>query len=309
MSNVELNLGAGGKVARTETKGGFESQVVLLDLGGLGAESLLTGAMPVTGAFWQATQPVSIASAVPVTGTFWQTTQPVSGAVTANAGTNLNTSALALETGGNLATVATRTPALGQALAAASVPVVLTAAQLTTLTPLTTVAVTGTFWQATQPVSNAGTFPTQATQAGTWNITTLTTLTGITNALPAGTNLLGKVSAAQDTSQLYSGTTALTPKFAFYNTSASGATTVVPLVIGKQLRVLRWRNTSNGTTNVKWQSHVSGDISGLSYCTQFKDVGGGYCPLGHFQTAAGEALDINNSAAVAISGEITYVEV
>lgn len=162
MSNVELNLGAGGKVARTETKGGFESQVVLLDLGGLGAESLLTGAMPVTGAFWQATQPVSIASAVPVTGTFWQTTQPVSGAVTANAGTNLNTSALALETGGNLATVATRTPALGQALAAASVPVVLTAAQLTTLTPLTTVAVTGTFWQATQPVSgtvtaNAGT--------------------------------------------------------------------------------------------------------------------------------------------------------
>lgn len=33
-------------------------------------------------------------------------TQPVSGAVTANAGTNLNTSALALETGGNLATLA-----------------------------------------------------------------------------------------------------------------------------------------------------------------------------------------------------------
>lgn len=34
------------------------------------------------------------------------TTMPVSGAVTANAGTNLNTSALALETGGNLATLA-----------------------------------------------------------------------------------------------------------------------------------------------------------------------------------------------------------
>lgn len=42
----------------------------------------------------------------PVSGTFWQATQPVSGTVTANAGTNLNTSALALETGGNLATVA-----------------------------------------------------------------------------------------------------------------------------------------------------------------------------------------------------------
>jgi hypothetical protein len=79
----------------------------------------------VTGTFYQATQPVSIATmpSTPVTGTFWQTTQPVSGtvtanatlaaettkvigtvniaaaqAVTANAGTNLNTSALALDT-------------------------------------------------------------------------------------------------------------------------------------------------------------------------------------------------------------------
>jgi hypothetical protein len=36
-------------------------------------------------------------------------TQPISGTVTANAGTNLNTSALALETGGNLAAIATNT--------------------------------------------------------------------------------------------------------------------------------------------------------------------------------------------------------
>lgn len=73
-----------------------------------------------------------------VTGTFWQATQPISGTVTANAGTNLNTSALALEAGGNLASVKTNTdkiPSLGQALAASSVPVVLTAAQITTLTP------------------------------------------------------------------------------------------------------------------------------------------------------------------------------
>lgn len=43
----------------------------------------------VDGTFWQATQPVSIATmpTTPVTGTFWQATQPVSGTVTANAGT------------------------------------------------------------------------------------------------------------------------------------------------------------------------------------------------------------------------------
>jgi hypothetical protein len=53
--------------------------------------------------------------AVPVSGTFWQATQPISGtisasqsgawSVTANAGTNLNTSSLALESGGNLASL------------------------------------------------------------------------------------------------------------------------------------------------------------------------------------------------------------
>lgn len=65
-------------------------------------------------------------------------TQPVSGTVTANAGTNLNTSLLALESGGNLASIKAKTdniPAQGQALAAASLPVVLPAAQVTTLTP------------------------------------------------------------------------------------------------------------------------------------------------------------------------------
>ncbi len=43
----------------------------------------------------------------PVSGTFWQATQPISGAITANAGTNLNTSSLALESGGNLASAKT----------------------------------------------------------------------------------------------------------------------------------------------------------------------------------------------------------
>jgi hypothetical protein len=44
-------------------------------------------------------------------------TQPISGTVTANAGTNLNTSALALETGGNLAAVVTNTNNLALAQA------------------------------------------------------------------------------------------------------------------------------------------------------------------------------------------------
>lgn len=130
-------------------------QVSLANTGANGTAVLVTGAggtFPVTGTFFQATQPVSgtitanqggapwsynatqlngvnlgspsaygtspgavnvpgvnafITNPVAVTGTFWQATQPVSGTVTANAGTNLNTSALALETGGNLANIYT----------------------------------------------------------------------------------------------------------------------------------------------------------------------------------------------------------
>ena len=75
--------------------------------------------MPVSGTFYQATQPVS----GPLTDTQLRATAvPVSGTVTANAGTNLNTSALALETGGNLATLVARTPVAGQAAMTASSP-------------------------------------------------------------------------------------------------------------------------------------------------------------------------------------------
>lgn len=75
----------------------------------------------------------------------------VDGSVTVNAGTNLNTSALALEAGGNLAAIKAKTdniPALGQALAAASVPVILPAATVTTLTP--PAAITGFATEAKQ---------------------------------------------------------------------------------------------------------------------------------------------------------------
>jgi hypothetical protein len=74
---------------------------------------------------------VSSTNPMPVSGTFYQATQPVSGTVTANAGTNLNTSALALETGGNLATLVTRTPAVGQTTMAGSRPVVIASDQST----------------------------------------------------------------------------------------------------------------------------------------------------------------------------------
>lgn len=120
--------------------------------------SVQNSSIPVTGTFFQATQPVSGSVSV----SNFPATQPISGTVTANAGTGTFTvdasghtvpisavslplptgaSTSALQTTGNtsIASINTKTPALGQALAASSVPIVLTAAQLTTLTPLTAV--------------------------------------------------------------------------------------------------------------------------------------------------------------------------
>lgn len=106
------------------------------------------GTVPVSGTFWQATQPVSgtvgISGTVPVSGTFWQATQPVSAA------------SLPLPSG---AATSAKQPALGTAGTASTD--VLTVQGITSMTPLkvdgsgVTQPVSGTFWQVTQPISAA----------------------------------------------------------------------------------------------------------------------------------------------------------
>ena len=97
--NTTLNAGTGGDVIGSDDIAGVKYQRVKLIYGadgvnagdvasgnplpvtlGLTDTQLRASAVPVSGAFFQATQPVSIASmpTTPVTGTFWQATQPVS---------------------------------------------------------------------------------------------------------------------------------------------------------------------------------------------------------------------------------------
>ncbi len=167
---------------------------------------------PVTGTFWQATQPVS--------GTFWQATQPVSASsLPLPSGAATETTLSGVDT--SVSSIDSKTPALGQALAAASVPVVLTASQLSTLTPVSTVTanagtgtfsvdgsghtqpVSGTFWQTTQPVSLA-TLP----------------------ALAAGSAVIGKVAIDQTTP----GTTNLVALAANQSVNVAQINGVTPLM-------------------------------------------------------------------------------
>ena len=71
--------------------------------------------------------------------------------------------------------------AIGQQLAAGSVPVVLPAAQITALTPPNTITVTQATGSSLHAVVDSGT------------ITTVGAVTAITNALPAGANTIGNV--------------------------------------------------------------------------------------------------------------------
>ena len=174
---------------------------------------------PVSGTFWQATQPVSLASmpTTPVTGTFWQTTQPVSLAslpalaTGANAiGSITNTSFASTQSGTwTVATNADATIAAGTAPSKAlviggvynSTPPGLTNGQTVAVQvdangnqkvniANTAVAVTGTFWQATQPVSIAS-MPTTAVTGTFWQTTQPVSL--------ASTTVTGSVSVIQVT--------------------------------------------------------------------------------------------------------------
>lgn len=193
---------------------------------------------PVSGTFFQVTQPVSIASmpSTPVTGTFFQATQPVSAA------------ALPLPSGASteatLSALNGKVPALGQALAAASTPVVLTAAQLSTLTPLSSVSVsnfpatqpvsiasmpttpvTGTFFQATQPVSLA-TAPTTPVTGTFWQATQPVSGTVSANATLAAetTKVIGTVNiAAAQSMTANAGTNLNTSALALDSTVAKDA--------------------------------------------------------------------------------------
>ncbi len=102
-------------------------------------------------------------------------TQPVSGTVTANAGTNLNTSALALETGGNLATIASAVRAEDSVSADGDKGI--TAFAVRKATPVNT-------------SSNDGDYEALQVSAGR-----LWTSAVIDTALPAGTNVIGHVIA------------------------------------------------------------------------------------------------------------------
>jgi hypothetical protein len=144
---------------------------------------------PVSGTFWQATQPVSgpltdvqlRAASVPVSGTFWQATQPISGSVSITGSaavtgplTDTELRATAVPVSG---TFWQATQPISGSVSISGTPTV-TGPLTDTQLRATSVPVSGTFWQATQPVSAASLpLPTGAASE--------TTLAAVNGKLPA----------------------------------------------------------------------------------------------------------------------------
>jgi hypothetical protein len=269
------------------------------------------------------------------------------GAVSVNAGTNLNTSALALEAGGNLAAAATSLGLLDNAvsgagfnvtqLGGAAVPIgagTEAAAVRVTLATDSTGVVTvddgGGALTVDGTVSLSGNLPDTATGDLAAIKTAVEVLDNcisgteaqvdVVAALPAGTNLLGKVSSGVDGTNLYDGTTALTIKRASGVATAENANTMIAAVADKKIRVLALSLIATSATLVTAYVY-NGDYMLLGNATNMitLDMDGGsgpaglvlpWNPGGWFQTdTANEALAIDLSAAQPVIWAVTYVEV
>lgn len=89
----------------------------------------------------------------------------------------------------------------------------------------------------------------------------------------------------------------------------SGNTEIIASVSNMKLRVLSYVIMSDGTVDVKWRS-ANTDITGAFPLIANTGASSGYNPNGHFQTARGEALNLNLSVAgVSIKGHVMAVEI
>lgn len=150
----------------------------------------------------------------------------------------------------------------------------------------------------------------------------------VQEALPAGTNNIGDVdvltqparaattdtiTAKLATDAIMNGTTALTPKFTAIAAATSGDNTLVAAVASKKIRVLGIMGVVSAATNIYFADGAATVIFGGSTNKINLAANGGFVlpfnPAGWFETAAGQLLKVNLSAANSFSGGLVYVEV
>lgn len=207
-----------------------------------------------------------------------------SGSITANAGTNLNTSTLALEAGGNLATVSGAVRAEDAASANAH-------------TGIGTLAV-----RKATPANTSdtdGDYEFLQMSAGR-----LWTSAVIDTAIPAGSNNIGDVDV------LTLPASVKTIKRAVGNATTSGDNTAIAAPgASKVIKVISYALQGVGTVNGKFTDGAGG--TQLSMLWNFQAREGAYAqptviPQFHFKCTANTALILNCSSTAGMGYEITY---
>ncbi len=132
--------------------------------------------------------------------------------------------------------------------------------------------------------------------------------------MPAAARTTDSMAAALVTDALMNGNTALTPKFAFANISASTTDgSVVAAVTSKKLRVLGFVIMAGGTaTNVTLNTKPAGAGTAktcLFACPANGGVAAGFNPLGWFETVSGEGLAATTGAGATTGILVCYAEV
>ena len=169
--------------------------------------------------------------------------------------------------------------------------------------PLRVISDTGSYVAGEVEVTNT---PLPVSQSGTWNV-------GISNTpLPvsqSGSWTVGisnqPISVTVTNSPLTVGYS--TVQYATINATTSGNTQVVGAVSGKRIRVIAYAVIASATVNIRFRSG-STDITGSMRVVEGGGIAHAY-DGGLFETAVGQALNINLSTNATVGGYIVYREV
>lgn len=312
--NVELNAGTGGATLATDDVSGVHYQYVKLDLGGDGASSPVSTTVPVSDGAGSLT--------VDNAGTFAvQAAQSGTWTVTGAGGTfPVTDSAGSLTVDAPVGTpVFVRLSDGSSAIATLPVSLASVPSHAVTNAGTFAVQVDGAALTALQLIDDAVFTDDAAYTPATSKLivigaqadedSTDSVDEGDAGALRMTLERRLRVVAAQDSAAMQSGNDQVTPKFAVIAASSSGDNTLVSAVASKKIRVLSYVLVANAAVNAKFQSATAGDLTGLLYCAANTGASSGFSPVGHFQTAANEDLQLNLSGAVAVGGHLTYIEV
>lgn len=250
-----------------------------------------------------------------------QGSQPVHGTVTVDAITNpvTVTGTVAIDTTGlaTSAAQATGNTSLSSILTALSDILTelgqkLEAGQSVVVSSAPTTAVTGTFFQATQPVSATG----LPLPSGASTEATLSTLNGKVTACNTGAVVVSSAPTTAVTGTFWQATQPIsgavtdsgsgkTLKSAVVSLSSTG--TVVNAVVGKRIKVYGIKLVVSAALVVNFRSGGSTALEG----TQSLGINGGYAeavnpPAFLFGTTAGESLDLVITGVGTIAGRVSY---